>query len=75
MIFNLINKMEEEMISESAFNKMLEEKMKDFNFAASLMIKYAATNLNPMQRIIVDSTTMEIVSGDKGLHTDKYLVD
>ena len=75
MIFNLINKMEEEMISESAFNKMLEEKMKDFNFAASLMIKYAATNLNPMQRIIVDSTTMEIVSGDKGLYTDKYLVD
>ena len=41
----------------------------------SLMIKYAATNLNPMQRIIVDSTTMEIVSGDKVLHTDKYLVD
>ena len=67
--------MEEKMISESVFNKMLEEKMKDFDFAAGLMIKYAATNLNPMQRIIVDSTTMEIVSGDKGLYTNKYLVD
>ena len=67
--------MEEKVIGESVFNKMLEERMKDFDFAANLMIKYAATNLNPMQKIIVDSTTMAIVSGDKGLHTDKYLVD
>ena len=67
--------MEEKVIIESVFNKMLEERMKDFDFAANLMIKYAATNLNPMQKIIVDSTTMAIVSGDKGLHTDKYLVD
>lgn len=67
--------MEEGMISESAFNKMLEEKMRDFNFAASLMIKYAATNLDPMQMIIVDSTMMEIVSRVKFLHTYKKSID
>lgn len=67
-----------ELYPDSDFAKkavLLEGTYEEFRFIVKPLIKYLAENHHPHTKIIIDSTTAEMVEGVTAFKTEEFLVD
>jgi hypothetical protein len=55
--------------------KMTDEQQKEYEAIVEQLIKFMAENFNPHQKVIVDSESAELVSGEHVFRTTKYIMD
>lgn len=53
----------------------MNEKQQSFEEAAKPLIKWLNENANPHSKVIVDSTSAELVSGEMIINTQEFLKD
>ena len=53
----------------------MEDKQKTFEELAKPLIKWLNENTNPHSKIIIDSTSAELVSGEMAINTNEFLKD
>lgn len=51
------------------------DKRKEFEALAKPLIKFLNDNWHPHTKIIIDSTTAEIVTGEMSIYTEEFLKD
>ena len=50
-------------------------KMKEFEDAVKVLMKYLAENHNPHTTVIVSATEAELLSGEMSVLTDEFIID
>jgi hypothetical protein len=71
--YNIVCATEEQLMND--FNAWFDEKSRDFNFCADILIKYMAENHSPHSCCIVGNDYAEIVEGVKCHKNEKYVKD